>query len=339
MLSALEVPAKMLTGNSQCRAFYAGAKFTLQGHSRPDANGGYVILSLEVTGDQEKYSNSFRAVPSATAFRPPAVTTAPAILGAQSAVVTGKAGEEIWTDQYGRVKVQFHWDQKGQMDEKTTCWIRVAQLWAGKQWGATFLPRIGQEVLVSFLDGSPDRPVIIGALYNASQTVPYALPDNQTQTTIKSSSSKGGSGFNEIRFEDKSGSEEVYIHAQKNMNIAVLQKMSTTVTMDENLKVSGARTVSVAGDEGHTNEGNFKSEVSGNFNLKVSGDLTIDVSGSVTIKSGTSLTNQSGTSLTNKSGTDLTNDAGTTMTNKAAASQTVDGGGLLTLKGGLVKVN
>ena len=331
MLSALEVPAKMLSGNSQCRAFYAGAKFTLQGHSRSDVNGDYVILSLEVSGDQEKYSNSFRGIPSATVFRPPAVTPSPAILGTQSAVVTGKQGEEIWTDQYGRVKVQFHWDQKGQLDEKTTCWIRVAQLWAGKQWGAMFLPRIGQEVLVSFLDGNPDQPVIVGALYNASQTVPYALPDNQTQSTIKSSSSKGGSGFNEIRFEDKSGSEEIYIHAQKNMNIAVLQKMSTTVTMDENLKVSGARTVSVAGDEAHTNEGNF--------NLKVKGDLTIDVSGSVTIKSGTSLTNQAGTSLTNKAGTDLTNDAGTTMTNKAAASQTVDGGGMLTLKGGLVKVN
>ncbi len=338
-LSALEVPSKVLRGNSRCRAFYAGAKFTLSGHGRSDVNGDYVILSLQVTGDQGTYANSFQAIPSATVFRPPVVTPAPSILGTQSAVVTGKAGEEIWTDEYGRVKVQFHWDQKGRMDEKTTCWIRVAQAWAGKQWGAIFLPRIGQEVLVSFLEGNPDRPVVVGALYNAGQTVPYALPDNQTQSTIKSSSSKGGSGFNEIRFEDKAGSEEFYIHAQKNMNVTVLDKLATTVTSDESLQVSGGRTVSVKGDEAHTNDANFKSQVSGNFNLQVKGDLTIDVSGSITIKSGTSLTNQAGTSLTNKSGTDLTNEAGTTMTNKASATQTVDGGGMLTLKGGLVKIN
>lgn len=338
-LSALEVPGKMLRGNSLCRAFYAGAKFTLGGHNRSDVNGEYVILSLEIRGDQETYSNSFQAIPSATVFRPESVTPAPRIVGAQSAVVTGKAGEEIWTDQYGRVKVQFHWDQKGQKDEKTTCWIRVAQPWAGKQWGGIFLPRIGQEVLVSFLDGNPDRPVVVGALYNASQTVPYDLPGNQTRSTIKSSSSKGGEGFNEIRFEDKAGSEEIFIQAQKDMSVSVLQKLFTTVSMTETHKVTGQRTITVGADESHATAGKYGIDVDGDYNLKVKGNLTIDVSGSVTIKSGTSLTNQAGTSLTNKSGTDLTNDAGTTMTNKAAASQTVDGGGMLTLKGGLVKLN
>ena len=354
-LSALELPGNVLRGGSRCRAFYAGGKFTLSGHYRDSANTDYVIRTLKVHGDQEDYSNSFEAFPATAAYKPPLSTPSPVIPGTQPAVVVGKAGEEIWTDQYGRIKVQFFWDQVGTNDENSSCWIRVSQPWAGKQWGGFFLPRIGQEVIVAFLDGNPDRPVVVGSLYNASQTVPYALPDEQTKSTIKSSSSKGGSGFNEIRLEDKAGSEEFFIHAQKDMTINVLNKMSTTVTKDELLKVLGLRAVNVTGDESHTNEGDVNSEikgkvtrkvtgneshtyesdysskVSGNFTLKVSGNLSIEASGSVSIKAGTS--------LTNKSGTDFTNDAGTTLTNKAAASQTVDGGGMLTIKGGMVKIN
>jgi type VI secretion system secreted protein VgrG len=261
------------------------------------------------------------------------------IPGTQAAVVTGKSGEEIWTDQYGRVKVQFYWDQAGKHDETSSCWIRVSQPWAGKQWGGMFLPRIGQEVIVAFLDGNPDRPVIVGTLYNASQTAPYTLPDDQTKSTIKSSSSKGGSGFNEIRFEDKAGSEEVFIQAQKDMTVTVLNNQTTTVTKDESLTVQGKRTITVTDKEAHTNQADYSSDVTGNFTLKVSGNLSIQASGSVSIKSGTTFANEAGTSLSNKSGTDMTNDAGTTLSSKAAASQTVDGGGMLTLKGGLVKIN
>ncbi|HEX4135064.1 MAG TPA: type VI secretion system tip protein TssI/VgrG [Bryobacteraceae bacterium] len=362
-LSALELPGSILRGAGRCRAFYAGGKFTLSGHYRDTANTDYVIRTLKVAGDQEHYSNSFEAFPASAAYRPPVTTPAPVIPGTQPAVVVGKAGEEIWTDQYGRVKVQFFWDQVGTNDENSSCWIRVSQPWAGKLWGGIFLPRIGQEVIVAFLDGNPDRPVVVGSLYNASQTVPYTLPDEQTKSTIKSSSSKGGSGFNEIRLEDKAGSEEVYIHAQHDMTVDVSNKLSTTVMKNEVHKVLGLRNMNVSGDENHGNEGDYISEVkgkldakvngnethtiqgdysstvSGNFTLKVSGNLSIDVSGSVSIKAGSSFANQAGTSLSNKSGTDLTNDAGTTLTNKAAASQTVDGGGMLTVKGGLVKIN
>jgi len=354
-LASLRTQAKVIRGLSTCRSFFAGAKFTLSGHYRTDLNAGYVLRRVGLHGDQQEYANSFEAFPSDSEFRPPQFTSRPVIAGTQTATVVGKAGEEIWTDQYGRVVVQFHWDQDGTSDEKSSCWIRVAQGWAGNLWGSMFLPRIGQEVVVSFLEGNPDRPLITGCVYNAQQQVPYTLPDDQTKSTIKTNSSKGGSGFNELRFEDKAGSEEVFLQAQKDLNVSVLNNSSITVT--------GTRTLSVTGNETHTNKadytamtsGNFTSTVSGDFKLKVDGNLVIQAGGSISIKSGTDFantagtsltnksgtdfTNQAGTSLTNKSGTDLVNDAGVSLTNKAAASQTVDGGGMLTVKGGLVKIN
>jgi type VI secretion system secreted protein VgrG len=330
-LATLQTEAKTLRGSSLCRSFHAGCKFTLASHYRSDLNASYVLRRLTVRGTQDDYSNSFEAFPAETTFHPPQITPRPVIAGTQTAAVVGKAGEEIWTDQYGRVVVQFHWDQLGKSDEKSSCWVRVAQGWAGNLWGSIFIPRIGQEVVVSFLEGNPDRPLITGCVYNAQQQVPYTLPDNQTRTTLKSSSSKGGSGFNEIRLEDKAGSEEIFIQAQKDMTITVLNNESTTVT--------GTRALNVTGNETHTNKADYTSNISGNFTLKVGGNLTIEASGSISIKSGTDFTNTAGTSLTNKAGTDMMNDAGTTLTNKASASQTVDGGGMLTVKGGLVKIN
>jgi type VI secretion system secreted protein VgrG len=381
-LESFEAAQKLLRGSSPCRAFRPGYKFTLKGHSREDANAGYVVTRVTHQGDQSTaYSNEFEAILDSVPFRPRRVTPRPRIYGTQTATVTGKEGEEIWTDKYGRIKVQFHWDQVGTNDENSSCWIRVAQGWAGKQWGAIILPRIGQEVVVSFLEGNPDRPLVTGCVYNATQTVPYALPDEQTKSTLKSNSSKGGSGFNEIRFEDKAGSEEIFMQAQKDMKVDVLNDQTltvknnrtTSVRMNDKLtvlagdrtikvdegkethEVKGTREVTVTGNETHTNKADYTAKVSGNFTLKVSGNISIEASGTVSIKSGTSFTNQAGTSLTNKSGTDLTNQAGTSLTNKAgttmennaaisltnkaSASQTVDGGGMLNLKGGLVKIN
>ena len=150
-------------------------------------------------------------------------------------MVVGKSGEEIWVDQYGRVKVQFFWDRAGNMDENSSCWIRVAQVWAGKGWGAIFTPRIGQEVIVDFLEGDPDRPIITGRVYNADQTVPYTLPDEQTKSTIKSMSSKGGGGFNEIRLEDKAGSEQVFIFGQKDEHIRITNDTREWIGQDRSL--------------------------------------------------------------------------------------------------------
>ncbi len=413
-IEGCESPAKVLRGDSNSPAFTTGYKFTLAKHYRTDANAGYVLLRVNHAANWDDYSNSFEAFPLDLPFRPPRVSRKPVIPSTQTAIVVGKSGEEIWTDKYGRIKVQFHWDQVGTKDENSSCWIRVAHGWAGKSWGQIYLPRIGQEVVVSFLEGDPDRPLVTGSVYNAEQTVPYTLPTDQTKSTIKSNSSKGGGGFNELRFEDKKDSEEVWFHAQKDHNLLIennrtkevkndevntiknnrtttIQEKDDTLivdkgkriikvnTSDETHDVKGTRTLKVTGDEAHTDEAKltwtvtgdvshthkakFTQAVTGDYSLTIDGNLTIHCKGDISIKAdkgfkneagmvfsnkaGTDLKNEAGTALTNKSGTDLKNDAGTnltnqaaiTMTNKASASQTVDGGGMLTVKGGLVKIN
>lgn len=356
-MQALEQVSRSIRGASTCRAFTAGCKFALAGHYREDLNASYVLRRVAHDANHDQYSNSFEAYPLSLPFRPPLRTPKARIYGTQTATVVGKSGEEIWTDQYGRVKVQFHWDQRGKKDEESSCWIRVAQGWAGQGFGSFFLPRIGQEVIVSFLDGDPDRPLVTGGVYNATQTVPDPLPGNQTRSVIRSQSSKGGGGANEIRFEDKKDSEELYLHAQKDMTTLVENDRSTKVAKgnDTLLVDKGTRSVTVGGDETHASKANFTHTVTKNYELTVDGNLTIKVSGSVSIKAGTSLaseagtslsnkagtslSNEAGTSLDNKAGTTLTNDAGISLNNKASASQTVDGGGMLTLKGGIVKIN
>lgn len=354
-----------ILGKSTCRAFTSGYTMALAGHPRAKLNDTYVLRRVHHEASAAGYDNRFEAFLVSQPFRPPRIAPRARIYGAQTAMVVGPSGEEIHTDSLGRIKVQFHWDRLGKRDDKSSCWIRVAQGWAGAGWGAFFLPRVGQEVVVSFLEGDPDRPLVTGSVYNGAFAPPDALPANKTRSAIRSSSSPGGEGANEIGMEDKKGSEELYLHAQKDMTVKVENDRNTTLVKgnDALLVDKGTRSVTVTGDETHTNKANFEQKVSGSFTLKVDGDLTLDVTGSVTIKSGaslsvqasqsvttkagtsltseagTALTNKAGTSLDNKAGTTLTNDAGISLTNKGAASQTVDGGGMLTLKGGIVKIN
>jgi type VI secretion system secreted protein VgrG len=265
-LEAHELLANLLRGQGYCRTFTAGHRFTLTEHDRKDINGTYVLHWVSHTATQKRYSNVFEVFPAEVPFRPPRRTPTPTIAGSQTAIVVGKKGEEIWTDKYGRVMVQFHWDQRGKNDENSGCWIRVAQGWAGKQWGSLFLPRVGQEVIVSFLEGNPDRPIITGAVYNAQHLVPYALPQEQTKSTIKSNSSKGGKGFNEIRFEDKKDQEEIYVHAQKDLTCQVLNNETNTVRQNRTVTIQeGDETLVV--QKGHrtvqVNTGNETHEVKG----------------------------------------------------------------------------
>jgi type VI secretion system secreted protein VgrG len=354
-LEACEQPAKSLRGEGYVRAFTAGYKFDLKNHYRADANKSYVLRWVSHAATQESYNNSFEAFPLGVPFRPQRLTPKPSIVGTQTAIVVGKSGEEIWTDKYGRIKVQFHWDQHGKNDENSSCWIRVDYGWAGKQWGGIFLPRIGQEVIVSYLEGDPDRPLVTGAVYNAQQVVPYTLPAEQTKSTIKSNTSKGGQGFNEIRFEDKKDSEEMYFHAQKDQTIKVLNDRTKEVDKNEKNTIKGTRDQTVTGNETHTDEANFTHKVTGNYELKVTGNLTIDVTGSVTFKSAQamthetqmsmtnkaamSMTNEAQMSISNKAGMSMTNEAQLAITNKGGASNTVESSGITTIKGTLVKVN
>lgn len=230
-------------GAGNCRAFSAGYRFDLEGHSRRDQNRAYTITAVNHRashgagytsgmGDSSEgftYRNTFECIPYGTAYRPPRTTLAPTIEGTQTAIVTGPAGEEIYTDKYGRVKVQFHWDREGKRDQNSSCWIRVSQPWAGKGWGAVSIPRIGQEVVVDFLEGNPDRPIITGRVYNAEQMPPYALPSGGNMMGFKSDSTPGGGGYNEIVICDGKAGEEVRIHAQKNYNTKVLNNETHVV--------------------------------------------------------------------------------------------------------------
>jgi type VI secretion system secreted protein VgrG len=255
----------------------AGYKFILDRLEK--ANGDYVLVSVrhsarlggeyrsKLGGDDETaYSNTFSCVPAALTFRPPRVTPKPVVHGTQTAVVVGPAGEEIFCDKYGRVKVQFHWDRQGKNDANSSCWVRVGTCWAGNQWGAVHIPRIGQEVIIAFEEGDPDRPIVVGSVYNAERMPPYTLPENKTQSGLKSRSTTRGtpSNFNELRFEDKKGAEQVYFHAEKDFD--------RVVENNDTLKVG--------------------------FMKKDQGDQTIEVFNNQTLKVGTSQASEGSQTVT-----------------------------------------
>jgi len=333
-LEASVLPTKFITGESTYRTFNAGYKFKLKNHQKQDLNKEYVFYSVSINVTQTDYWNSFKAFPADTPFRPVIKTPKPKIYGTQTAIVVGKSGEEIWTDKYGRIKIQFYWDQDGKNDENSSCWVRVTQIWAGKSWGTLFTPRIGAEVIVSFLEGDPDRPIITGPVYNAIQTVPYQLPSDMNKSAILTRSTKKGSAGNEIRFDDTKDSEELYVHAQKDMNTVVEnQRTSTIKESNEILTVEkGNRTIKInKGNEDHHNAANFEHNVKGNYTLTIDGNLTISIKGSISLKGDKD--------ISTKAGTSFTNEAGTTMENKASASMKNDGGGMMENKAGIIKLN
>lgn len=276
-MEAIEAGYAVTRGSSTYPGFMPGAKFTMAKHEVSGEQGkSYVLRAVEHSvrdhthlGNHEEtvaYANDFAALPATTVFRPRPVTRRPLIPGHQTATVVGASGDEIYCDKYGRIRVQFHWDRLGKNDENSSCWIRVAQSIAGATWGSQFLPRVGMEVVVAFLEGDPDRPLVVGSVYNGQNMPPYTLPDNKTQSGIKTRSSTQGSAttFNELRFEDKKGSELVYIHAQKDF--------TRDVVNDDKLNVEHDRTETIKNDRSATiQEGNESLTVSkGNRSVTVS---------------------------------------------------------------------
>jgi type VI secretion system secreted protein VgrG len=295
---------------STCRTFTLAGKFKVKQHlSKSEEGKKYAITSIQhsatepgayetQTGEaaEDNYSNSFTCIPDSVIFRPPRATPRPIVYGAQTAVVVGPAGEEIYPDKYGRVKVQFHWDREGKRNENSSCWVRVAQTMAGKGWGAIQIPRIGMEVVVSFLEGNPDRPIITGVVYNADQTPPYPLPDKKTQSGIKTSSSKGGGGSNELRMDDTAGKEEIFIHAQYDQNeevehdetVKIGNNRTEQVGKDESIAIGGGRTESVSKDESITVGGSRAVSVSKDDTLTVGKNLSITAADSIVLTVGMS---------------------------------------------------
>jgi type VI secretion system secreted protein VgrG len=345
---------QVVRGTSTCRAFESGFRFDLKEHYRSDANQAYMLVHVQHAGHSGgfgagdggggEYNNSFVAIPHSVPFRPAPTNRKPSVWGSQTAVVVGKAGEDIWVDKHGRVKVQFHWDRDGKKDENSSCWVRVSSAWAGKNWGVVHIPRIGQEVIVDFLEGDPDRPIITGRVYNADQAPPYSLPGDQTQSGLKSRSSKGGGtdNFNEIRFEDKKGSEQLVVHAEKDMQVEVEHDRSESVGNDESVKVGNNQTVSIGKnrtesvgnnesisiDKNRTESvgGDESVSISGNRSLSVSKDETIDITGKRTDSVGKSEDVTVGDNRTHTVGKDDKLSVGKNLAIDAADSVTIKTG-------------
>jgi len=299
-LEEIQSTQKVGSGQSDCRRFIPGYRFTLDKFSRTELNREYLLIQLTHSGNQPQslgaegggsssdvmYENRFTCIPSDVSFRPLRLTPRPMIAGPQTAVVVGPKGEEIYTDEYGRVKVQFHWDRDGKQDEKSSCWIRAAQIWAGTGWGAMFIPRIGQEVIVEFLEGDPDQPIITGRVYNGDNMPPYTLPAEKTKSTMKSNSSKGGGGSNEFRFEDAKDSEEIYLHGQKDWTIVIENDKNQKVGKDETLEVGENRDKKVGKDQSEDIGDNKTITVGKNHTEKIGENANIDIGKDETISIG-----------------------------------------------------
>ncbi len=329
-LEEREAMQVVVRGEGNVRGLQSGSKFDLAGHYRGDMNKPYMLLRVWHSGSvgsyhagtdaHTMYRSRFIGIPADVPYHPPRVTPKPRVFGSQTAVVVGKSGEEIDVDKDGQVVVQFHWDRKGGKDEKSSCRVRVSSAWAGKGWGFITIPRIGQEVIVDFLEGDPDRPIITGRVYNAEQVPPYPLPASGTQSGIISRSSKGGASdnFNEFWFEDEKGKEEIYLHAEKDKNevvendnseeighdetikvdhdqsitvgndqtIAVGKNRTETVGESESVKVTKNRTHSIGDHETVTVGQNMKLNVKGNRDVKVGKDLSEDVTDNFSLSVG-----------------------------------------------------
>jgi type VI secretion system secreted protein VgrG len=295
-LQELQAPHRRVEAEGTARGLWPGASFTLKRFPSEAEDGAYIVLRAAYRMWDDRYRAGMErtdqgfeiamtVAPKDLPFRPERRTPKPRMAGPQTAVVVGPAGSEIYTDEYSRVKVQFFWDREGRHDESTTCFIRVSATWAGAGWGFIQIPRIGQEVIVDFLEGDPDQPVITGRLYNAEQMPPYGLPGNATQSGWKSNSSPGGGGWNELRFEDKAGSEEVYFQAQKDHNELVKNDesriighdFSEDVGNDAQQSVGHNRTESVGNDKS-TSVGNNRS-----VSIGVNDDETVGSNRSLTV--------------------------------------------------------
>jgi len=336
-------------GSSACRAFTSGYKFTLKDHYQDTMNVSYVLTEVEhsasvtdtysmnSSGVGESYSNDFTCIPETVPFRPARLTPKPFVQGPQTAVVVSKSdasdgggsGEEIWVDKYGRVIVLFPWDRVN----KYSCWVRVSQDWAGQGWGGITIPRVGQEVLVSFLEGDPDRPIITGRVYNEDQTVPYKLPDYQTRSTFMTRSSKGGGtdNYNELRFEDKKGDEQVFLRGEKDFD--------TRMKNDIREWAGNNRSLIVTQDQMEKAGGDLHSQVTGNVNQKVGQNLSLQVGQNLYEKSGMNFAHEAGQVIHLKAGMTVVLEAGVELTLKVGGNFIDISPAGVTIVGTMVMIN
>lgn len=345
-IEALRQQYEVFRGEGNAAGLVPGNLFRLKAHPLDDQNQEYLVTgadyqlqdsdyeSVEMgTEDGELFQIRLRAIPASQEYWAACLTPKPVVQGPQTAVVVGPSGQEIHTDQYGRIKVQFHWDRNGKGNENSSCWIRVATPWAGQNWGVVTIPRIGQEVVVEFLEGDPDRPLITGSVYNQTQMPPYALPDHQTRSGIKSRASQGGSAsnFNELRFEDKKGAEEVYLHAERDLQLHVKNDRVETVLNEQHLSVKK----------------DMLEQFGADHHLKVGGDQNVELGGSQSIKTGqdwqakfgANMAADAGQAIHLKAGMTVVIEAGTQLSLKVGGSFVDIGPAGVTISGPMVKIN
>ncbi len=277
------------------------------------------------------YRNRFSATPWDIPYRPPLNHPKPRILGSQSAVVTGPKGEEIHCDQYGRVKVQFHWDREGQADDKTSCWLRVSSSWAGDRYGGIAIPRVGMEVLITFLEGDPDQPLLTGCLYHAEHVVPYDLPANKTRTVFKTLSSPGGGGYNELRIEDRKGQEQIYLHAQKDWDENVENDQKIRIGHERHDTVEANSYTELKAEEHRTTHADRKVEIRANDHLSVASNQHVKIGTGQFVEAGNEIHLSSGLKVILEAGAELTFKAGGSFVKLDASG--------ITLSGATVKIN
>jgi len=334
---------KKIIAESDINRLLPGYSYELTDHELDQHNIEYLITHIEhncaqpqvleagATTEGSRYTNLIHSIPFTTPFRPARKTQKPKVRGTQTAIVTGPDGEEIYTDEHGRVKVQFHWDREGQMDEQSSCWIRVSQNAAGGAFGGLFIPRIGEEVIVDFLEGNPDRPVITGRVYHGLNRTPYPLPENKTLSTIKTNSTKGGEGFNEIRFEDKKGEEQLLIHAQKDFDQRTKNDHKEWIGNDHHWIQMENEYRELRAEEHALTHGSFHRQSDNEQHLIVDKNRHIRV--------GSNHATSAGQNIHIKAGNKIVVEAGVDMTISAGGSSISVGPGGVTVNGSKVNLN
>ena len=323
-LDGLQASRRSIEGKTAIRRLQPGYQFTLTDHPSERFNRRYVITRVTQQGDSPQnleahgggdghYHATFVAIPAEVIFVPPRHSHRPAIDGVQTAIVVGPSGEEIYTDEHGRVKVQFHWDRQGKSNEKSSCWIRVSQAWAGASWGSMHIPRIGQEVIVSFEEGDPDRPLITGRTYHGDNQPPFPLPASKAQSGIKSNSTMGGNGSNEFIFDDTKGNENITLHAEHNNTISVENNENHSVAVDRSKSVGANETVSIGVDRTETVGNNETISIGVNRMETVGANETISIAANRTETVGA---NEVSTIKGNRTETVFLNETVTVMQNR-----------------------
>ncbi|MBX9595366.1 MAG: type VI secretion system tip protein VgrG [Roseomonas sp.] len=299
-----EANRRIAAGRSNAPGLRAGHAFALAGHPASGLDGRFVVAEAyhaaqnDLAGGGAGYSNRFRCTDAAHVPRPPRVTPRPQVEGPQTATVVGPKGEEIHTDRQGRVKLRFHWDRRAKNESGDSCWVRVAQSAAGNGWGFQWIPRIGMEVLVEFLDGDPDRPLVTGVVYNGINRTPYDLPGQATVSSLKTMSSPGGGGFNELAFEDKKGEEQVFLHAQKRLDLRVRGEQRESIGGSSHTGIAGARRIRIGDDDHLTVKGDSAAAIEGAMSLSVREDSDIRLQGEAVLGVGGELVITAGSAIT-----------------------------------------